>query len=422
MTVPDPAPDQLEALKRDRRVGLLAEELYAYEAQIPAHCITSVIPEEYYRAAADLLDRLETIRLQELRPVAPAPDPNYRVDAPDGRIHWSDTTGWLMVEEDGSVWELDLSGYRLPFLPTDAVELRKVSTARSTRERLVGPQSRRIARLSIALRTLVEAVDDDCYDDMTPLWDVARELLADSTIVVERDGLGPEGVERAITAWLDFGDALDAIPPGPGLKVEFDDEEDDTPPSRRDLPPRPAGEHGRTGERGEAVTEVHMMRAAVEVRRVADAEKIGPIERDRLREVAQWLAGGWPDPNQDRLRWEQRARIVPAARPAPTELDDATIDEAAIAGRLAQAASPETHTSWALLHEHHRDAHRRYVRAVATVLAAPTTALEHNVRVFLSEWDATPEDELDAPAPVIGMVEAMRQNVAAPSAPAGEKS
>lgn len=67
VTAPDPAPDQLEALKRDRRVVLLAEELYAYEAKIPAHCITCVIPEEYYRAAADLLDRLETIRLQELR-------------------------------------------------------------------------------------------------------------------------------------------------------------------------------------------------------------------------------------------------------------------------------------------------------------------------------------------------------------------
>jgi hypothetical protein len=147
----------------------------------------------------------------------PAPDPNYRVDAPDGRIHWSDTTGWLMVEEDGSVWELDLSGYRLPFLPTDSVELRKVSTARSTRERLIGPQSRRIARLSIALRTLVEAVDDENYGDMTPLWAEARELLEDNTIVVERDGLDPEGVERAAEKYTELHFMTDMS----GLAPEF---------------------------------------------------------------------------------------------------------------------------------------------------------------------------------------------------------
>jgi hypothetical protein len=64
---------------------------------------------------------------------------------------------------------------------------------------------------------------------------------------------------------------------------------------------------------------------------------------------------------------------------------------------------------------------REVADLVAAVLAAqpgPASALEHNVRVFLSEWDATPEDELDAPAPVIGMVEAMRQNVAAQPPPA----
>jgi len=44
---------------------------------------------------------------------------------PELRIFWSDSQGWFHVddEDESSVWETDISGYRVTDLPSDAVEL-----------------------------------------------------------------------------------------------------------------------------------------------------------------------------------------------------------------------------------------------------------------------------------------------------------
>lgn len=44
------------------------------------------------------------------------------------RIYWSDIAGWwYMVDStDDSVWEMDISGYRVAQLPADSVELQHV--------------------------------------------------------------------------------------------------------------------------------------------------------------------------------------------------------------------------------------------------------------------------------------------------------
>lgn len=50
----------------------------------------------------------------------------------------------------------------------------------TTAERLMGPQVRRIGLLSVTLRRLVEAIDRDEGEDLTPLWEQAKEVLADN--------------------------------------------------------------------------------------------------------------------------------------------------------------------------------------------------------------------------------------------------
>lgn len=55
----------------------------------------------------------------------------------------------------------------------------------NTAARLIGPQSRRIGILSVTLRQLIEAIERDDSVDMTPLWERAKQVLADSTIVAE---------------------------------------------------------------------------------------------------------------------------------------------------------------------------------------------------------------------------------------------
>jgi hypothetical protein len=58
---------------------------------------------------------------------------------------------------------------------------------KSTSARLIGPMSRHIAEVSIALRDLCDAIERDDGVDMTPLWERARRVLADNRIVADRD-------------------------------------------------------------------------------------------------------------------------------------------------------------------------------------------------------------------------------------------
>jgi hypothetical protein len=55
-------------------------------------------------------------------------DPGF---SPGDRIFWSEKLGWwYMVDTtDGTVWEMDIGGYRIPELPSDAVELLPVFPA-----------------------------------------------------------------------------------------------------------------------------------------------------------------------------------------------------------------------------------------------------------------------------------------------------
>lgn len=49
-----------------------------------------------------------------------------RLDGPEERFFVSPTQGLILVEQDESVWECDLGGYRITAVPADAVEWRPV--------------------------------------------------------------------------------------------------------------------------------------------------------------------------------------------------------------------------------------------------------------------------------------------------------
>ena len=169
----------------------------------------------------------------------------------------------------------------------------------------------------------------------------------------------------------------------------------DTPPSRRDLPSRPAGEHGRTGERGEnersesGVTSFLLPSAIGCLGQVGHALPDGmasPIE-SLLRNVMYYeseLAGSWIDAAGELA---EAILSVSAARPAPAELDSATeVDAAYAAGQVLR--------QWGLGEFADDRMTAETARAVADVLARSaggSSAETGSGKLDLSDATAPPE-------------------------------
>jgi hypothetical protein len=86
-------------------------------------------------------------------------------DYPDLRIFWSPDRGFIGLDADQAVWELDFSGYRITELPSDAYEL-------AQRDALVGAARAVVASLETAKTS--SRLDGDYY---TRHYELLAELI-----------------------------------------------------------------------------------------------------------------------------------------------------------------------------------------------------------------------------------------------------
>jgi hypothetical protein len=165
----------------------------------------------------------------------------------------------VMEEVDRLSAELDAAHAQLRRQAAELAELRAGRVPGATAGRLMGPMTRRIGQLGIALRRLVEAIERDDGVDMTPLWERAREVLADNSIIADavdrsahldelvrhaqEHGLYEATAEPVDTRPLSFDESMDVIKRryGDTIRSEaFDDEPapvDDTGPGDTPEPP-----------------------------------------------------------------------------------------------------------------------------------------------------------------------------------------